>query len=428
MAKTAGRAAGPTNGGLVMNHHRYRLLLAAALGLAAVTLPVSVPFAESLIGAGNASADQSTLANPDVITYAQTSSGTTVTYAPFGAAASTQTLTPKGLCGTPTVTPAATPILGMTGLLYPPDKDTPGQPDNDSIQSLGTPITVPVGSFRQQTGVCGFPPSWQIANGDFLGEEALEFSVVGSNSLIGTQRIFSDAQIAIQREDWLPAKSIPVELVEYLGGTLVASQTCTITGPAGTTITADTNTNSVCTGSTALTGFDTVEIGLPTDGTAVSVVGTSTFTLAPQVCGGGSISTPSGSAATATLQIASTGGCESYTGFSSNAAGNSLTYNEYSGGTPQPFTVTIQWAAQPDCQPTPDTAPQITGTSLPLCPVTQFVVNGTTYYDQSFCSAPTTAVPLCTQNKDYNYKSVNGTDETFITEVWVGDIDWNIRI
>jgi hypothetical protein len=424
-----------------MKHHRYRLLLAAALGLATVTLPVSVPFAENLIGAGNAGADQSTLANPDVITYAQAGTGTTVTYAPYGGTSTTQTLTATGKCGTPTVTPAATPILGMSGLLYPPDKDVAGQPDYDSIETLGTPTTVPVGSYKQQTGVCGsfFLPSYQIVNGGFFGEEAFEFTTVGTNTLDQTPgcttncgRTFLDAQISLEREDHVPTSSIPVELVEYLGGTKVASQTCTITGKAGTTITADPDTNSVCTGTTALTGFDTVEIGLPIDGTAVSVVGTSTFELAPQVCGGGSISTPAGSAATATLQLNNPGGCESYTGFSSNAAGNALTYNEYSAGNPQPFTVTIQWAPVADCQPGTDPAadpPQFGGFSLPQCPVTEFLLNGITYYDQSFCSSPTsTPAPLCTQNKDFNYKSVGGVDETFITEVWVGNIDWNIRI
>jgi hypothetical protein len=412
-----------------MKHHRYRLLLAGVLALATVSLPLSVPFAESLIGAGTAAADSSTLANPDVITYTQASTGTTVTYAPFGGTSTVQTLTPTGKCGTPTVTPAATPVLGMSGLLYPPDTDTPGQPDNNDYS--GTPSSVPVGSFKQHTGVCGFAPSWQIQNEPvfFAGEEGLDFTTVGSNSVIGTQRVFSDAKITLEHEGFNWGSSIPVQLVEYLAGTRVGSVNCTITGPDETDIVADTNTNSVCTGTVPLTGFDTVEVEVPADNTAVSVVGTSTFTLAPQVCGGGAISTPAGSAAAATLQINSGGGCESYTGFSSNAAGNSLSYNEYSGGTPQPFTVTIQWAPVPDCQPSPDTAPQFNNFSLPVCPVTQFIVNGTTYYDQSFCSSPTsTPAPLCTQNKDYNYKSVNGTDETFITEVWVGDIDWNIRI
>jgi hypothetical protein len=410
-----------------MKHHRYRLLLAGVLALATVSLPLSVPFAESLIGAGTAAAVSSSLSNPDVITYTQASTGTTVTYAPYGGTATVQTLTPKGPCGTPTVTPAATPILGMSGLLYPPG----------ASGYSGTPSTVPVGSYRQQTGVCGFPPSWQIGNFSPFGEEGLDFTTVGTNTLDQTPgctancgRTFLDAQISLERESWpwWPS-SIPVQLVEYLGGQQVGSVTCTITGPVGTVITADTDGNSVCTGSAPLTGFDTVEIELPEGFTSASVVGTSTFTLAPQVCGGESISTPAGSAATATLQNNSSGGCESFTGFSSNAAGNSLTYNEYSGGTPQPFTVTIQWAPVADCQPTPDTAPQYDNFSLPVCPVTQFVVNGTTYYDQTFCSSPTsTPAPLCTQNKDYNYKSVNGVDETFITEVWVGNIDWSIRI
>jgi len=58
---------------------------------------------------------------------------------------------------------------------------------------------------------------------------------------------------------------------------------------------------------------------------------------------------------------------------------------------------------------------------------TEFTLNGTTYYDQSFCSAASTALPLCTQNKDYNYIAGTGGDQTQITEVWLGDIDWSLR-
>ncbi|MGO9854065.1 MAG: hypothetical protein ACLPYY_03345 [Acidimicrobiales bacterium] len=396
-----------------MKLNRFRLLLAGFLGVAAVLVPVSVPFAENLFGGGAAS--PSTLASPDVITYAQASSGTSVTYTPGdGSAATTQTLTPSGRCGTPTVTPPATPILGMSGALY-------------SSGYSGSPSPVPVGSYRAHTGVCALPVSWQIENLPPFGEEGLDFTVLGSNSLIGSERIFSDAKISLQNEDvWPLPSSVPVQLVEMLGGTQVGTVTCTIGGPAGTTLTVDTNNTTAagCTGTTPLTGFDTVEVEVPQAYTAASVVGTSTFTLAPQVCGGGSI-TSSGTVQ-ATLSIASTGGCESYTAFSSNAAGTSLTYNEYSGGTPQPFTVTIPWAPQPDCQPSPDVAAQYTGTSLPLCLVTQFTVNGTTYYDQSFCAEATTALPLCTQNKDYNYTADPG--ETQITEIWSGYIDWNVRL
>jgi len=406
---------------------RHRLIAAGVLGLAAVALPVSVPFAENLLGGGPAAS--STLASPDVITYTQASTGTTVTFTPGnGSAATTQTLTPSGKCGTPTVSGGAAPILGMSGALYAPDhdSDTPGEPDNDLLEDLGTPTPVPVGSYKQHTGVCAVPPSWEIQNFPPIGEEGLYFTVLGSNSLIGTGRIFTDAQISIQREDWWPVSSIPVELLELEGGAVVGSQICTISGPAGTTITADTNGNSVCTGSTSVTGFDTVEIGMPWDFTAASVVGTSTFTLAPQVCGGGAPISSTGPV-TASLSINAGGGCESYTGFTST--GTSLTYDEYSGGVPEPFTVDIQWPDLPDCQPSPDVASQYPGvTPLPLCPVTQFTVNGTTYYDQSFCSHATTALPLCTQQKEYTYVNVGGTDETQINEVWVGDIDWNISV
>ncbi len=433
-----------------MKRTRFRLVLAGVLGLAAVLVPISVPFAENLFG-GSASAT-STLASPDVITYAQTSSGTSVTFTPGGGgAATTQTLTPVGLCGTPTVTPAATPILGMSGLLYPPDKDVPGQPDDNDYS--GTPKTVPPGSFKQHTGVCGFPLYSQIENLPPFGEEGLDFTVLGSNSLIGNQRVFSDAKISLQNEaEWPWNGAEPVQLVEMLGGVQVGTVTCTLSGPEGTTVTVDTNGNSVCTGGTTpIRGFDTVEIELPKDDTAASVVGTSTFTLAPQVCGGGSVTTPSGSPVAATLDIAPGAGCESYTNFSSN--GNTLTYDEYSGGTPQPFTVTINWAPVPECQPYgDDNHPDSTSTpipaslTLPTCAPTEFSFDGTTYYDQTYCAgaqAPGAGVlpeqSLCTTNKSYNnltptgspYVVPNGSggteDGTQITETWSGDSDWYMR-
>ena len=78
-----------------------------------------------------------------------------------------------------------------------------------------------------------------------------------------------------------------------------------------------------------VSGFDTVEVEVPQEFTSVSVVGTSTFTLAPQVCGGQSIT--STGPVTATLSIPPGGGCQSYTAFTSSttAPTQNLTYNAY---------------------------------------------------------------------------------------------------
>lgn len=398
---------------------RHRMLLAAAIGVAAVAIPVSVPFVESAIGGASTT-------GPDVITYVQ-GAGTGGTYFEYSVGSdgigtpTTQVITPSGKCGTPTV--SGTPVLGTSGLLYPPDKDAPGQPDDNDYS--GSPSSVPVGSSKQHTGVCGFPFYSQIENVPFLGEEGLDFTTRGANSAIGSNRIFSDAQIQLQSEQWWPGKSIPVTLVEYLAGSQVGSVTCTIPSPVGSVVTADTNGNSSCSVTQSpVSGFDTVEVEVPQDNTSVSVVGTSTFTLAPQVCGGQSISSSAGPAS-ATLNIATGGGCQSYTAFTSTTTSNgtTLTYNSYSP-TPVPFTFTVQWPDQPDCAPVTDPP----ANTLPTCPATQVSLDDVNFTDQSYCAAPTNpGDPLCTESKTYNYVNVNGTTETQITETWGGLIDWVTR-
>jgi hypothetical protein len=404
---------------------RYRILLAGVVGVAAATIPLSVPFVESAIGG----ASTPTPVVPDVLTYVQ-GAGTNGTYFQYTTGSdgigtpTTQVITPSGKCGTPTV--SGTPILGLSGLLYPPSGYS------------GSPKTVPVGTLKQHTGVCALPFPWQVENVPFVGTEGLDFTTVGANSAIGTNRIFSDAQIQISSQQWWPGAPIPVQLVEYLGGNEVGSVTCKIPAPLGSTITADTNTNSVCSGTVPVSGFDTVEVEVPQYFTSVSIVGTSTFSLAPQVCGGGSIS--SSGPVSATLNVTGTG-CQSYTSFSSSNTntpghGQTITFNGYSVGS-VPFKVTVAWPAQADCQPGQDPANADPGppypngvyyqAALPTCVPTQFSFNGTTYYDQTYCSTATTADPLCTQNKQYNYVSVNGADETQITETWLGLIDWNFR-
>ncbi len=414
---------------------RNRLLLAGAIGVAAVALPVSVPFAASVFGGGVA-APASTLTNPDVITYNQTSAGTSVVYTPgSGTGATTQPVTPSGRCGTPTV--SGPPILGMAGLLYPSsESDTLGSADPNDY--TGTPNAAPVGSSHQRTGVCAVGPANQIDNAPDRGAEALTFSVVGANSVIGTNRIFSDAKIPLTAgeeggeegfsEDGSPS-TIPVTLVENLAGTQVATQTCAISGDDETTTVVDTNTNAVCTGTTALRGFDTVKIELPQDHTGVSVVGTSTFTLAPQVCGGQSIT--SSGPVNATLHIANAGGCQSYTNFSSStsSSGTLLTYDEYSPGTSVPYSFVIPWSNQPECQPGNDPSANNPSSPLPPCAPTQISLDGVTYSDQKYCAVATSADPLCTVTKAYNYVlgSDGVTTYTQITETWSGLVDWVVR-
>jgi hypothetical protein len=416
-----------------MKQRRYRLLIAGVLTFATVSLPLSLPFAESLIGAGNpaAAASQSTLANPDVITLTQASSGTSVTYAPFGGTSSTQTLTSSGNCGTPTVSGGATPILVMGGQLFPYGVNEYG----------GIPTTKPVGSSRQHIGVCAIGAPSEISNDNDSdgGAEALNFTTVGSNALIGTGRIFSDAKITIEREsagfeERVSSGPISVQLVEFLGATQVGSVNCTITGPEETDITADSNTNGVCTGTTPPTGFDMVSVRVPQDDNAVAVVGTSTFTLAPQVCGGGTAATPTGAPAgvTAPLLIPASSGaqtCKSYTSYNysiDQATGDQqLNFNAFST-TPVPFTFSVTWApVEPACQPVADaagTAPY-PGSPAPLatCPLSQFSFDGTTYYDTSFCAVPSASEPVCVTSDTYTL-TPDGSG-TVITEQWSALVD-----
>ena len=165
----------------------------------------------------------------------------------------------------------------MTGALY------------SSGGYSGSPSPVPVGSYKQHTGVCGFPPPGRSRTSlPSVRRASTSRSSVRTPSSEGADLL--RRRISVQNEDvWPWPGSVPVQLVEMLGGTQVGSVTCTISGGFGTTLTVDTNntTGSGCTGTAPLTGFDTVEVEVPQAFTAVSVVGTSTFTLAPQVCGGG---------------------------------------------------------------------------------------------------------------------------------------------
>ncbi len=399
------------------------LVLAGIIGMAIALVPLSTSV---LPGIGSGPAAPTTPPPPDVITYVQGAGagGTTVTFTPAGNSgeATTQTVTPSGSCGTPTVNGA--PILNMSAQLYPPE-----------VEYSGTPSPSIVGSAKGQTGVCDIGAAYTVDNDPEGGAEGLDFSI-GTNSVLGANRVFSEAQLQIVRKvrqfngprnggvSNISYASVPVQLVEWLAGTQVATQTCTINGGAGTQITADTALNSVCTGTPA-GAFDTLEVQVPQAYSSVSVFGTSTFTLADTICGGQSIS--STGPVSATLSLPSDTGCKSFTDFSSSYSGipgqpQTVTFDAFSAGS-IPFTVVIPWNQQPDCQPSDDPS-----NPLPVCAPTQLSFDGTTFTDQTYCAQATLQDPLCTQSKQYNYiVGTDGTVYTQITETWVGLLDWVTR-
>jgi len=451
--------------GVVLNmFSAKRLLLAGATALAVVGIPIT---AAVVTGVGTGVASSSPPPPPDVIQYVQSTTATTATkatttetsrtysysyvYTPGnGSGAATQTLTPSGRCGTPTVSgtssggtvssasPAGAGFLSLGGKLYPA---------NDYS---GTPVAATVGASRAHTGVCAIGGPQTIDNrtstySTRVGAEALDFGV-GSSSTIGSNRLFSSAQVTLEREGGYGGTSgddddfrtgtgtpapVSVRMIESYAGSLVASQTCTFTGADETDIVGDTNLNSTCTGTAATVPFDTLEVQDLTVNSAVSVVGTSTFTLANQVCGGGSV-TATGSVA-ATLSVPSTAtGCESYSTFSSltdpTTGQTSLIFNAHSSTPQTSFTVNVPWNPQPACQPGQPTS-DTTVNPLPTCAPTLVSLDGVTYSDQTYCSHPTTANPLCTQNKVYNYiqDPTTNAEETQISETWVGFQDWSMR-
>lgn len=419
-----------------MRFSAKRLLLSGVMALGVIGVPVT---AAVVTGTGSGVASSSTPPPPDVIQYVQAVAGKTSSYAfaftpGNGSAPTTQTLTPSGKCGTPT--PSGAGFLNLAGKLYP------------ATDYSGTPAAAVVGASRAHTGVCAIGGAQTIDNrtssySSKVGAEALDFGAGGSPT-IGTSRLFSRAQITIEREggygtgdddDFRTSSSTPspvsIRLLESYAGSLVAAQTCTITGPSESDITADTNLNATCTGTAASVPFDTVELQVLTVNAAVSVVGTSTFTLADQVCGGGSV-TSTGSVA-ATLSVPSTAtGCESYSAFSSvtdpTTGQTNLLFNAHSSTPQTPFSVQIPWNPQPACQPgQPASDPTVN--PLPTCAPTLVSLDGVTYSDQTYCSHPTTADPLCTQNKVYNniQDPTSGAEETQITETWVGFQDWSMK-
>ncbi|HWF15124.1 MAG TPA: hypothetical protein VG244_02975 [Acidimicrobiales bacterium] len=410
-----------------------RVALAGAIGLATIATPISLSVV--LPGVGNSPASPATPANPDTVVYSEGkgNSSNFIAYVPGdGGKSTTESVTAGGGCSSPTI--HGVPLLNLAGFLYP------------SGAYMGSPSAAIVGAFQGRTGVCAITPDWAINNGGTSGAEALDFGV-GTNTLVAG-RLFADAQLVLEGESG--SGPISVELVESLGGAQTATQLCTISS-SGADITADTQAPSggACTPNTGdlASPFDTVEVRVLTSNASVSVVGpTSTFTMASEICGGQSIQ--STGPVSATLSLPANAPCKSYTAFSSgpNSGGQEqLNFNGYSAG-PVPFTVTITWPAVPECQPNSDpvTAGNPSGIpadlTLPVCAVTQFSLDGTTWYDQTYCQGVSPTDPpqseLCTTNKTYN--NVNpangspiltstGAAGTQIVETWVGDVDWNFR-
>jgi hypothetical protein len=385
-----------------------RLLVAGAIGIAAIATPISMSV---LSGVANApAASPSTPASSDTIVYGEGkgSSSNFIEYVPGdGSKPTTEAVTAGGGCSSPSI--HGVPLLNLTALLY-----------SSASYAGGTTSPAIVGAFQGRTGVCAITPDWAINNGGTAGAEALDFAV-GSNSLVSS-RIFSDAVMNVTAESG-PSGPIVVELVESDGGSQVATQTCTLSGP-GVSIGADTSAPSggPCTLSTGTAGslFDTLEIRVLTVNAEVSIVGpTSTFTLANQICAGTQLPSTGNAAISATLELQS--GCKSYSSFSAtfdNSLGDTqtLSFDATSAGS-VPFTTTIKWAPQPDCQP---------DNSGPLneCAPTQVSYPGSGgFVNQTYCQTATAAQPMCTTNKVYNYIVVNGVTETQITETWSALID-----
>jgi hypothetical protein len=430
-----------------------RSLVAASVGIAAVVTPLALTAALTGVSKtpGTVAGATGTQSSPDQILYGQVSATPSdfYQYVPGdGSAKTTQVVTPKnGNCGTPTVSGA--PILAVSAKVYA------SSPNSNYYTNASSPGTV--GTSSNQTGVCDISPPQSIENKSGKGAEAIDFSP-GSNSVIGSNRTFTDAQIPIQRKDSGVAQpGSSVQLVEFdSAGNRLASQTCNINGGQGTLITADTNapTGGPCTGTTTQF-FQTVEVQNLTTSTSISVVGPDAiFTLGNVVCGQQTIQSTGPVSATLTVN-AQPSVCKSYTSFSSGTNANgqeALSFNGFSAGS-IPFTVNVTWPAQPLCQPyddsnhpDPNSAAIPAAQTLPTCAPTEFSFDGATYYDQAYCQTPQAPgagiVPqqeLCTANKAYNNVTVNpdgsvtpittasGVAGTQITETWVGDIDWFIH-
>jgi hypothetical protein len=420
-----------------MKFSAKRLFAAGIIGVAAVVTPmvltVGLPVIEGgpapVAFAGGSSSCPANGTN-DVICYNQStgSAGTFAQYVPASTngtgTATTNSLTSAGGCAHPTW--ATTPLINFAGLVY----------DDGTYTSL-SPLSAGanVDASKQKTGVCGVngpgANPWSVDD-TAAGAEQLNFSI-GSNPNMGSNRLFSEAQLQIANGNSTQAT---VTLVETLTGTgQVGTQTCTI--PAGSTVTVDTNGDAACPDSLTskppseppTQSFDTVEIQVPHLGDSVSVVGPSSqFLLANVICGGQTLgAAQNGGGIQATLSLTGPASqCKTYSSFQSSIQVENgqptpvLSFNGFSAGTVQ-FTVQVTWPLEPECQAYSDpenAATNPTGIpadlTLPVCPVHHVSFDNVTYYDQTYCQSGNPVPPngqpqagLCTANKQYNNDSVS---------------------
>jgi hypothetical protein len=411
-----------------------RLLGAGVIGIAAIVTPLALTVALPGVGSAPSSVAGAQAAS-DVIQFNQSAAGADsfqfVTA--NGVQSPLQAANISGNCATPTGGGAA--ILGVCGYVYP------------SVDYSGTPKQASLGTSGPATGVNGVSPAWTIDNktsGNKTNSDAIDFTP-GDPGTIGPNRMFTDAQIPVQRKDNGVAihSSINVELAEYSStvpttapssANLIGKQDCTLTGGQGALLTVDPNSCGVAmsapAGVPATNGvpdtFATIEVRDLTNSTSISVVGpTATFDLATQICGGQSINTPpasdtvdnpGGVYATLTL-TGDSSQCKTYTSFTSVMNNNlpTLSFNGLSTGAVQ-FTIQVTWPVEALCSPYADSAtslapggttgvtdvlppaptPVVGGAVADQCPLHQFQFNTTPFTDQGYCQTAVAPPPAGT--------------------------------
>jgi hypothetical protein len=396
-----------------------RLLGAGVIGIAAIVTPISVIALSG--GPGSIASAQPVACTPapgstDAICYIQTSAPTnTYQYDSGVSPYLPQTVTVSSHCATT----SDNAYLTMCGWVYPtatPSSAT-GTPPNPAA-SMAT-----IGTSSGETGVCAVSPCYSLENktsGNKSQTEAIDFSPGPAQVVAG--RPFNDAQIQIQRKDngVTSFPSVDVQLAELDSNrNVLATQDCALTGGTGATITADTDGVGVGTGpnnpanchntsGTLPSTFTTVEVRDLTNSTSIYLVGTSTFSLQNQICGGQTPLNPTGAppGVTAPLSIPLGGGCKTYTSYSYSESAPSagvqgshqtLSFNASSAGN-VPFNISVTWAPiEPACQPTTGSAPYVP--EDPSCGVFQFELNNNpTNYDEIFCPAPQRTDPATVTN------------------------------